>query len=256
MERILRVLGFVASWTLGGSLVFYLTRTYHLTILYWILSTAVFMRAEGLPLERFGVTLRGAPKSLLIGSLLAVACAASTWLIAYWLGALEILEFTLVRFSTLAGSLAWCLMVSFTEELAFRGYLYTVFAMETGIMGGALISSALFAIMHSFNPGATWISAVNIFVASVFLALLFNLRRSLAAPIAFHAAWNYMLELLGSPVSGLVYGANILKIKLGDPTISGGEFGLEGGLAATFPLVTLLLAMILVLRYVKKSWSV
>lgn len=126
------------------------------------------------------------------------------------------------------------IMPAFMEELLFRGILFRWIEEFGGSWAALLITSALFGLAHSQNPGATWFSSFAIAVeAGLLLGGTYMLTRSLWMPIGLHAAWNYTQgAILGVPVSGNeVHG--IFQAKLSGPSIlSGGSFGLEASVIA------------------------
>lgn len=72
-----------------------------------------------------------------------------------------------------------------TEELLFRGFLFTPFRRAFGFWGGAVIVSVLFALAHGqVNVG------VDVFVLSMFLCYLREKTGSLWPGILLHATKN------------------------------------------------------------------
>jgi uncharacterized protein len=126
------------------------------------------------------------------------------------------------------------IMPAFMEELLFRGILFRWIEEFAGSWAALIVTSALFGLAHSQNPGATWFSSFAIAVeAGLLLGGAYMLTRSLWMPIGLHAAWNFTQgPILGVPVSGnQVHG--IFQAKLSGPEIlSGGPFGLEASVIA------------------------
>jgi membrane protease YdiL (CAAX protease family) len=81
------------------------------------------------------------------------------------------------------------------EELFFRGFLYRGLRRRFSVWLAAAISSAAFALVH-VNPesateaAATALLAPGLFVVGVGLALVYERRQSLLAPISGHAVFN------------------------------------------------------------------
>jgi membrane protease YdiL (CAAX protease family) len=71
-----------------------------------------------------------------------------------------------------------------TEEVVFRGVLYPVARERLGLPGGVVATAALFAAVH---PLVDWLP---LFVFAIGLALVYERRGSLLAPITMHAANN------------------------------------------------------------------
>lgn len=74
------------------------------------------------------------------------------------------------------------------EEFVFRGYLYLVLRQNKGRRFAALISSAVFGIVHGPNAPA-------VFVQSLLYIYFDNQAESLLPSIIGHAAWNGALLL-------------------------------------------------------------
>lgn len=74
------------------------------------------------------------------------------------------------------------LVAPIVEELMFRGLLFHRFARRWGVRRAALVTSAIFAVMH-LNP-------VGIFALGLLLTVLYLKTGSLWAPIACHALNN------------------------------------------------------------------
>ena len=139
------------------------------------------------------------------------------------------------------------IIVGWQEELLSRGYQLQNLADGINMTWGAIISSLAFAILHVFNPGASWISTIGIFLAGLFLTLGYILTKQLWLPIGLHIGWNFFEGVVfGFPVSGLgTY--KLVLIQVSGPRIwTGGEFGPEAGLLV---LPALLLGVILMFGY-------
>ena len=78
-----------------------------------------------------------------------------------------------------------------TEEVFFRGFLYSAFKKSWGVLPALFISSILFSVVHlqvySFLP---------LFIIGWLLAYLFEKTRSLFPAIFLHAVYNLILILI------------------------------------------------------------
>lgn len=147
------------------------------------------------------------------------------------------------------GMLAVFIFVGWNEELLSRGYHLQTIASGINLFWGVIISSAVFGILHLGNPNATWVSAVGILFAGLFLAFGYLTTRQLWLSIGLHIGWNFFEGVVfGFPVSGLdIY--RLTRITVNGPELwTGGAFGPEAGLVV---LPGLLLGTGLIYTYTK-----
>jgi membrane protease YdiL (CAAX protease family) len=142
------------------------------------------------------------------------------------------------------------IFVGWQEELLSRGYHLQTLASGFNLFWGVLISSAIFGALHLGNPNATWVSAVGIFFAGLFLALGYVRTRQLWLSIGLHIGWNFFEGVVfGFPVSGTA-SYPLLRIQVSGPTLwTGGAFGPEAGLIV---LPAILLGALLVCLYTRR----
>jgi membrane protease YdiL (CAAX protease family) len=133
-----------------------------------------------------------------------------------------------------------------SEEIMFRGLPLVLMASALG-RGSALVLVAglVFALFHSLNPGVTSLGLGNIALAGIFLGVAFYAPGGLWTAFGAHLGWNATLAALDAPVSGLPFDIPLLDYCAGDPVwLSGGRFGPEGGLIATFAITAALLVTV------------
>lgn len=120
------------------------------------------------------------------------------------------------------------------EELAFRGYVYQKLRQWNRVVA-IVVSSAVFALLHTGNAGVSKFAIINVLIAGVLLALAYERFRDLWFPIGVHFAWNVVSgPVLGFPVSGFVPRASLLRVTAAGPAlITGGSFGMEASLCMT-----------------------
>jgi membrane protease YdiL (CAAX protease family) len=82
------------------------------------------------------------------------------------------------------------------EEIIFRGMLFPYFTKRTGLLGGVVLTSAVFALIHLHTP-----SIVPLFLLSTGLCLAYWRSGSLWISIGIHALYNavsvFALNLVG-----------------------------------------------------------
>ena len=141
--------------------------------------------------------------------------------------------------------LSW-IIISFNEELAFRGYILQRLAQAWGLPVAVVASSLAFAAMHALNPNAQPLALASLFVAGLLLACAYLVSRSLWLPIGLHIGWNLAeMHLLGFAGSGVPEPALMRSVVHGPEWMTGGAFGPEGGLvglAATAIGIVILVA--------------
>ncbi len=131
----------------------------------------------------------------------------------------------------LLGMLVVFILVGWNEELLIRGYQLQNLADGLNLTWGIIISSAVFGILHLGNNNATWLSAVGIFFAGIFLAYGYLRTKQLWLPIGLHIGWNLFEGVIfGFPVSGMDF-FRLTRISVNGPElVTGGAFGPEAGL--------------------------
>ena len=202
---------------------------------------------EGLPWRALGLWLHvGWLRDLFVGSLIGIASLAVATAIATAGGGLSFTVsgraalFQVAQ--TLLFSAALFIVAALAEEALFRGYPLQTLTRAKLIGFGVLVTSFAFAAIHMGNPNLKQgLPYLNLLLAGVWLAVAYLRTRSLWFPLGVHWAWNWALgSLFGLPVSGindlaphpLLHGTD-----LGPAWLTGGSFGIEGGLACTITLV-------------------
>ena len=138
-----------------------------------------------------------------------------------------------------------------TEEIVTRGWLLNVLTTKYNIGVGLLISSVLFGFMHLTNPNVNYIAVINIILVGLFYGLCVIKTNDLWAVCGMHTAWNFTQgNLFGFEVSGIdVSVGSLIDLNLvGNDFVTGGIFGPEAGIVATF----ILLVSIVILLFIDK----
>lgn len=201
---------------------------------------------EGLPARAVGLSFN-VPwlREFLIGSVLGIISLALAASIAMAAGGLS---FTFPRpgllpvAQTLVFSGALFIIAALAEEVLFRGYPLQTLTRAGLISLGVLITSLAFAGTHMENPNfSNGLPFFNLVIAGVWLAAAYLRTRTLWFPLGVHWAWNWALgSLFGLPVSGmndLAPNPLLRGIDQGPAWLTGGSYGIEGGLACTIALL-------------------
>jgi hypothetical protein len=126
-----------------------------------------------------------------------------------------------------------------TEEIVFRGWLLPVMGARYKVWVGIVVSSALFALLHSFNPGITLLAVVNVALFGLFAALYALREGSIWGICALHVVWNWLISsVLGTAVSGASVAVTLFEFTPTDAPelLTGGGFGVEGSILTTIVL--------------------
>ncbi len=139
------------------------------------------------------------------------------------------------------------LLVAAFEELLVRGFAFQALAHNVGPVFAIAATSVAFGLLHLSNPSVTVFSTVNTVLAGVWLGTAYWITRSLWLATALHISWNFaMAFIFGLPVSGIADFVPLAWLigQPGSPTwLSGGDYGPEGGAAATIGLLLSTLAI-------------
>jgi uncharacterized protein len=184
-------------------------------------------------------------RDFLIGSLIGGASLAIAVAIAFLLGGLS---FTLSTKEVmakvdygLATTAVLFVLAALAEEATFRGYPLQTLTRAQLAWFGVIVTSVPFAAIHLRNPNvAAGFTFINTALAGVWLALAYLRTRSLWFPIGVHWAWNWAQgSIFGGPVSGITVTNNPLlrEFDKGPAWLTGGGYGIEGGLACTIAIV-------------------
>ena len=213
----------------------------------WIFRTLIDRRS----LASLGLSPSGYGQELLTGLFTGPALLGLLALLLMFTGHLQWVDIT-PDASALFISLGMVVLIAFSEELVFRGYVLSNLLESFSNRWVALLLSALcFAIFHFTGPGINSLAFVNLFLAGILLGINFIYTRNLWFSICLHLSWNFFQgPLLGSHVSGLSMPTLLQTEMKGDWLVTGGEFGLEGSVLNT--ALSLIAILILALAFEKK----
>jgi membrane protease YdiL (CAAX protease family) len=127
---------------------------------------------------------------------------------------------------------------SSAEEALFRGWLLPVIGSRYGPWIGILVSSLMFVLAHAFSA-PTPLGLLNLILFGTFAAVWALVDGGLWGACAWHTVWNWIEGgLLGMAVDRSMHPGLFVSIRTTGPNfITGGDFGPEGGLAATVVLL-------------------
>lgn len=200
---------------------------------------------EELPWRSLGASVsKGWFKDLVIGSALGFATLIVAVVIAMVGRGLRF-SFNPVDWGlmlrSMIGSGVILVIAAFAEEAIFRGYALQTLTRANLAWLGVALTLALFGVAHLTNPNVVpGFTFANTSIAGLWFAVAYLRTRSLWLPLGLHWSWNWALGwFFGLPVSGLNLASHpLLKASDAGPLwLTGGSYGIEGGIAATIALV-------------------
>lgn len=201
---------------------------------------------EGLPCSALGWTVaRGWWRDLLFGTVVGAGTFLAAAFVPWAFGSIRF-EANAAPWAAVGGTLllagAVFAVAAAAEESAFRGYPLQTMLRAHPLWIAALPSSLVFALVHMGNPNtAPAFTFVNTLLAGFWLAVGYCRTRNLWFPLGLHWAWNWTQgAVLGFPVSGLttLAEAPLLRAQdFGPAWLTGGAYGIEGGLSCTVAIV-------------------
>ena len=200
---------------------------------------------EALPWRSLGLTLHSRWfRDLVVGSAIGFAAIVAGVAIAMLGGGLRF-SFSDDGLSGIArsmiGSAILLMVAALAEEALFRGYGLQTLARAQLASLGVLLTCALFSFIHLSNPNVVpGFTFVNTALAGVWLGVAYLRTRSLWFPLGVHWGWNWALGwFFGLPISGarIVSHPLIEANDTGPFWLTGGSYGIEGGLAGTIAML-------------------
>ena len=142
--------------------------------------------------------------------------------------------------AALAAPLMLALVVAIAEELLARGNMllnltegFRFLGRRAAVLVAWGLSSAIFGVLHYFNPNSSWLSTLYLMLYGILLGTGYVLTGQLAIPIGLHFTWNFVQgSVFGFPVSGRALSdAALMTTEAVGPVLwTGGAFGPEAGL--------------------------
>ena len=131
------------------------------------------------------------------------------------------------------------------QELLVRGYLYQMLKQNYNIAVAAIMTTALFTVLHGGAFEAGVIPVLNVLTMSLLMTAVLEYSGSMIAPTIMHFLWNGIGALVLGGVSLADDYPNLLITTFtGDEIVSGGTCKIEGSVIVLF--VNLLLTALFI----------
>ena len=213
-------------------------------LLLWILMK--FVDKE--PFINLGFSLKGKANDIILGMSLGLLLMAVGYTILILLGEIKFVSFNYDLKSIVLLFLLF-IVVSVVEETYVRGYVLKNLLKSFYPITSLIISSAIFSLLHFFNPNVNYIALTELFIAGILLGISYVYTKNLWFPIALHLSWNFFQVMFGFNVSGMDTYSLIEFEIIENNNINGGDFGFEGSyLSILFSLIM----MYFLWKYYKK----
>ena len=213
-------------------------------LLLWILMR--FVDKE--PFIKLGFSLKGKINDIILGMTLGLLLMAVGYTILILLGEIKFVGFNYDLKNIILLFLLF-IAVSIAEETYVRGYVLKNLLKSFNPIISLIISSAIFSLLHFFNPNVNYIALTELFIAGILLGISYVYTKNLWFPIALHLSWNFFQVMFGFNVSGMDTYSLIEFEIIENNNINGGDFGFEGSyLSILFSLIM----MYFLWKYYKK----
>lgn len=145
------------------------------------------------------------------------------------------------------------------EEILMRSIIMNEICNKSNAAIAILTNSLLFSLLHLSAPGVTALSFFNLFLFGIMFSLIYYITNDMWLTGFAHAAWNITLGvILGTEISGQTIENSLFRTSSTPykSLLSGGDFGLEGGLIMTIFITFVILTLIFSTKIIKtkRSW--
>lgn len=134
------------------------------------------------------------------------------------------------------------------QELLVRGYIYQLLKAQYNMIVAMVVTTAIFTFLHGGAFEAGIIPVINVITMSLFVTALYELERTIIAPIMAHAIWNITGAIILGGVSLADDYPSIYNLTAsGNTLVSGGDYMIEASLVVT--VLNILLTFLLLYRF-------
>ncbi|MGF6869368.1 membrane protease YdiL (CAAX protease family) [Paraburkholderia sp. GAS205] len=214
-----------------------------------LVATKVISGFEKEPWLAYGLDARHRTVHFGFGLLAGTLALSGTMAALVLTGGANVTRMESLGGSPIASGMLWALvfiLVGWSEELIFRGYVFFRLARDVGAVAAAVRTSLAFGFVHAFNPNESILGLVQVVLFGLVACFAIWRTGSLWWAAGMHAAWDWSESFLfGAADSGrMVSGHFLTSQAIGPSWFSGGATGPEGSLLA-IPAVGILALIVL-----------
>lgn len=197
------------------------------------------------------LSIKGQKNQIIKSAYVTIGMIGTGFIFIWGLGWIEISTSSISIADFLLVALLF-ISVSIVEEVVVRGYILHTLMTGMNKYGALFVSSTIFSLMHLANPNSTLLGFINLWLAGLFLGIVYVHTKNLWFALTAHFTWNFMQSpVLGFNVSGNEL-PTLLKIQyLNHDMWTGGEFGFEGSMICT--ILSVLAIILLDIHYRRKT---
>jgi len=146
------------------------------------------------------------------------------------------------------------ILVGLAEEYSLRGYLLYTLAEGIGFWPAAIVLAALFAYLHSRNPGETRMGVIMTAFFALFASAVLRYTGNLWLAVGAHAGWDWGESYFyGVNDSGMQVPGHLLNPQTPGPAwLNGGTVGPEGSILALLLLTAMTVLVAVIYRNTRK----
>ena len=229
----------------GSDNVFYLLISQALQMLALAFSSVIFSRLiDSISITNLAERMTWDSRGFMFGSAAGFAAISLLAISGFFIKTAPI-HYNGLHPSIIFQQIVLFVFVAVNEEVLCRGFIYENLKQQFPRLVALLVTSIFFSLLHIFNSNFGLLAFSNLFLSGVLLGLIYDHYKSIWLVIGIHFTWNlFQGPIYGFEISGLKV-ISIIEIEMPiDHLLTGGDFGLEGGVAATI-LLTLLCAIYL-----------
>lgn len=224
------------------------------------IAALIMARIERRRWSQYGLPVLSAfKKDFWVGTIVGFLAISGCLLAIFLLGGFRITGLGIHGSTIPFATASWCVtfvIVGLSEEFTFRGYLQFTLTTGIGFWPAAVLTSLLFAAVHTGNPGESRTGVASVFLFGMLFCLFLRRRGTLWWAVGFHAGWDWgQTFFYGVPDSGLKPYHNLFDSAFNGPHwLTGGTVGPEASIFT--PIVLGIVAIIFAIVYRDNLYSI